>query len=95
MILEPHETDDIAISIEAHLTARYLGKIIPNEGQCLKLQSIKLGDAIVIGGSGSLQVECTFFCLVAKPLAGEVLVGTVQDQSEEGLVVTCGDGLDL
>jgi DNA-directed RNA polymerase subunit E'/Rpb7 len=89
VILEPHELDSTFDSVHARLIVRYKNKIIPNEGECLQLKNIRIGDQIVIQGEGSLQAAVTFDCLVAKPLPGAVLSGVVHGQTQDGLVIEC------
>lgn len=52
---------------------------------------MRIIDKIVIHSEGSLQVSCTFECLVMKPPLGSILNGTLMEQSSEGLTVLLGD----
>jgi len=78
-VLEPQELDDVALSVKQRLEVRYNNKVIQGEGPCLLIQTVEILDQIVIQNEASLQVTCTFECLIFKPLVGSVITGQLCD----------------
>eukprot|EP00569_Conticribra_weissflogii_P002706 CAMPEP_0171335998 /NCGR_PEP_ID=MMETSP0878-20121228/5711_1 /TAXON_ID=67004 /ORGANISM="Thalassiosira weissflogii, Strain CCMP1336" /LENGTH=338 /DNA_ID=CAMNT_0011837363 /DNA_START=775 /DNA_END=1791 /DNA_ORIENTATION=+ len=83
-------------SIQSQIEKRYPNKIIIDVGLviCPYGPPLKIGDGILAPGDGGAHHQVIFQCLVFRPFVEEVLVGTVTESHEEGIVVSVGGFFD-
>lgn len=73
-------------AIELMVNRKYADKVLSNIGVCVRLFDFaaEFGDAVLMPVSGDMNVRCVFRVVVFAPMAGEVLWGWVNRNSEAG-----------
>ena len=75
--------------IREEIDAKYSRRVILEVGLCLCACGIvALGDGMVHPLDGCAMYHVRFQLLVFRPLAGEILVGTIRDSNSDGLTVS-------
>eukprot|EP00658_Telonema_sp_P-2_P034719 TRINITY_DN25340_c0_g1_i2.p1 TRINITY_DN25340_c0_g1~~TRINITY_DN25340_c0_g1_i2.p1 ORF type:complete len:221 (-),score=48.01 TRINITY_DN25340_c0_g1_i2:202-864(-) len=88
-----HDYVDVLNNI---LSNKYAGKVLLGEGLCIGIYDIvEMGDAYVFPGKGEPTVKVNFRIVVFRPFVGEVIVGTISQVKEEGIVVSLGFSEDV
>ena len=82
--------DTIDSAIRNILCEKYLGRILPREGLCAKVQGFIQREAFVVHGHGDVLVEVESELLMFRPYNEEGMEGTIKESTEEGIVVTLG-----
>lgn len=83
-------------SIQTEIDKRYPNKIIVDVGLvvCPYGPPLEIGDGILVPGDGGAHHQVLFQCVVFRPFVEEVLVGTVKESHEGGVVVSVGGFFD-
>lgn len=87
--IKPHLLQIEAEAIEYEITKKYINKILPNVGLCIKLFDLLfVGEGIIYPGEPSPYFKVIFRMVIFRPFVGEIIVGKVKDLSAEGIQVT-------
>mmetsp|Transcript_25486 Transcript_25486/g.54852 ORF Transcript_25486/g.54852 Transcript_25486/m.54852 type:complete len:323 (-) Transcript_25486:115-1083(-) len=83
-------------SVQTEIEKRYPNKIIVDVGLviCPYGPPLEIGDGILVPGDGGAHHQVLFQCVVFRPFVEEVLVGTVKESHEGGVVVSVGGFFD-
>ncbi|CDW77503.1 dna-directed rna polymerase iii subunit rpc8 isoform x1 [Stylonychia lemnae] len=87
VILQPGELSNFNLTLENKIKNKLVNKVIPNEGLCVALKSIKVLDKIVVQGEGTVQTKVELSAVLIRPQVDEVLNGKVTTQNEYGIAV--------
>ncbi|KAL7526319.1 hypothetical protein ACHAXR_001424, partial [Thalassiosira sp. AJA248-18] len=83
-------------SVQTEIEKRYPNKIIIDVGLliCPYGPPLEVGDGIIVPGDGGAHHQVLFQCVVFRPFVEEVLIGTVTESHEGGVVVSVGGFFD-
>lgn len=83
-------------SVQTEIEKRYPNKIILDVGLviCPYGPPLEIGDGILVPGDGGAHHQVLFQCVVFRPFVEEVLLGTVKESHEGGVVVSVGGFFD-
>jgi len=83
-------------SVQAEIEKRYPNKIIVDVGLvlCPYGPPLEVGDGILAPGDGGAHHQVVFQCVVFRPFVDEVLIGTVTESREGGVMVRVGGFFD-
>ena len=83
-------------SVQTEIEKRYPNKIILDVGLiiCPYGPPLEIGDGVLVPGDGGAHHQVLFQVVVFKPFVEEVLIGTVKESHEGGIVVSVGNYFD-
>ena len=83
-------------SVQTEIEKRYPNKIILDVGLiiCPYGPPLEVGDGVLVPGDGGAHHQVLFQVVVFKPFVEEVLIGTVKESHEGGIVVSVGNYFD-
>ncbi|CEL93173.1 unnamed protein product [Vitrella brassicaformis CCMP3155] len=75
----------------AAIQTRYVDRIIPDVGLVIAFYDfLRMGDAPIFPGNGSVHFNCRFRLVAFRPFKGEILTGRLVRSAPEGLTVSLG-----
>ena len=65
---------------------KYINRLIPEEGLCIKVENIHIIECIINPGEGDLQLELELSILIFTPIKNEIICARVLECNPQGII---------